>query len=118
MAREQSDEALIEIYRIAAAEHGRATESGDHKSGNRAHRKLADAYRKLRSRGPESQSKLLPLLEDPDVGIRSWAAAHALEFAPEAGEPLMEELAAGSGLRAFGSKMTLREWRAGRLEFP
>jgi len=118
VAREQSDEVLIEIYRIAAAEHARATEAGDYKSGNRAHRKLADAYRKLRSRGHESQSKLLALLKDPDVGARSWAAAHALEFAPEAGEPVMEELAAGRGLRAFSSKMTLAEWRAGRLKFP
>jgi hypothetical protein len=43
VAHEQSDETLIETYRINAAEHGRATESGDYKSGNRAARKLADA---------------------------------------------------------------------------
>jgi len=113
-----SDEVLIETYRIAAAEHGRATESGDYRVGNRAHDRLAKAYRILRGRGPESQAKVLPLLQDSDVGVQAWAAAHAMEFEPAAGEPVLSKLARQPGLISLGAKMTLREWRAGRLRFP
>ena len=116
--KDQSDEALVETYRIAASDYGRANASGDYRAGNRAYKRLALAYRTLRARGPESQAKLLHLLRDRDVGVQAWAAAHALEFSPAAGEPVLVELAAQPGDVSFSAKMTLREWRAGRLRFP
>jgi hypothetical protein len=118
VASQKSDEVLLETYRLAAAEHGLATESGDYRAGNRAHERLAKAYRTLRERGPASQAKVLTLLKDSDVGVRAWAAAHALEFDPAAAEPVLTKLAAQPGLVGFGAQMTLREWRAGRLRFP
>jgi hypothetical protein len=114
----ESDEVLIEAYRSAARLHGRATAVGDSQSANHAHKTIALAYRTLRTRGPGGQAKLLPLIRDPDVGVRTWVSAHALEFAPAAGEPALVELAAEPGLVGFGAKMTLKEWRAGRLSFP
>lgn len=116
--KDESDEALVETYRSAASDHGRANASGDYRTGNRAHERLALAYRTLRARGPASQAKLLQLLPDRDVGVQGWAAAHALEFSPAAGEPVLVELAAQPGLVGFSAKMTLQEWRAGRLRFP
>lgn len=115
---DESDEALIKTYRIAASVHGRASASGDSRAANRAHKRLALAYRTLRARGPGSQAKLLSLIRDRDVGVRAWVAAHALEFSPAAGEPVLVDLAAQPGLVGFGAKMTLQEWRAGRLNFP
>ena len=116
--KDQTDEALIETYRSAASAHGRASASGDSRGANRAHDVLASAYRTLRARGPDSQAKLLQLIRDPDVGVRTWVAAHALEFSAETGEPVLIDLAAQPGLVGFNAKMTLREWRAGRLRFP
>jgi hypothetical protein len=116
--KDESDEALVETYRIAARDHGRANASGDYRSGNRAHKRLALAYRTLRARGPGSQAKLLHLLRDRDVAVQGWAAAHALEFAPVAGEAVLAELTAQPGPVAFSARMTLQEWRAGRLRFP
>jgi hypothetical protein len=116
--QDESDEALVETYRIAASEHGRANASGDYRAGNRAHKRLALAYRTLRARGPGSQAKLLHLLRDRDVGAQGWAAAHALEFAPAAGEAVLVELTTQPGPVAFSARMTLQEWRAGRLRFP
>lgn len=116
--KDQTDEALIETYRSAASAHERASARGDYRAGNRAHDLLASAYRTLRSRGPVSQAKLLLLIRDPDVGVRTWVAAHALEFSPEIGEPVLMDLAAQPGLVGFNAQMTLREWRAGRLRFP
>lgn len=116
--QDESDEALVETYRIAASDHGRANASGDYRAGNRAYKRLALAYRTLRERGPGSQAKLLHLLRDGDVGVQGWAAAHALEFSPAAGEAVLIELTAQPGHVAFSAKMTLQEWRAGRLRFP
>lgn len=116
--KDQTDEALIETYRSAASAQGRASSSGDYRAANRAHDVLASAYRTLRARGPDSQAKLLQLIRDPDVGVRTWVAAHALEFSPEMGEPVLMDLAAQPGVAGFNAQMTLREWRAGRLRFP
>ena len=76
--KDQSDETLVETYRIAASDHGRANASGDYRAGNRAYKRLALAYRTLRARGPGSQAKLLQLIRDRDVGVQaSETTAHS-----------------------------------------
>ena len=55
------------------------------------HAEIAAVYRELRRRGPDDQGALLELLQHDDAGVRLWAAAHALEFAPERGEPVAIE---------------------------
>ena len=115
---DESDEALIETYRIAASAHGRASASGDSRAANRAYKRLAVAYRTLRARGPGSQAKLVRLIKDRDAGVRVWVAAHALEFSPAAGEPVLVDLATRPGPVGVDAKITLQEWRAGRLTFP
>jgi len=111
--------ALIEMYATAAATHGEATESGDYKTGNRHYRIVESVYRELRSRGLEAQRALLPLLARAEPGVRGWAAAHALEFAPTEGEPVLAALAAvKASLVGLSAEMTLKEWRRGTLRFP
>jgi hypothetical protein len=81
--------------------------------------RIAAIYRELRRRGPEAQNQLLSLLDHADPGVRGWVGAHALEFAPHLGEPaLMALVCVQDSLVSFSAEMTLREWRAGRLEFP
>ncbi|HEY4640547.1 MAG TPA: DUF2019 domain-containing protein [Thermoanaerobaculia bacterium] len=118
MTERQSDEELIKQYAAAAARHHRETLEGTPRAANRQHDILAAAYRELRKRGAGAQNKLLSLLDDPDAGVRSWAAAHALEFAPAAGEPVLQEIARIPGLTGFNAQMTLQEWKKGRLQFP
>jgi hypothetical protein len=91
----------VSAYVEASAAHGRATVEGDSKSANDAHDRLAAVYRELRDEG--QRERLLPLLNHADVAVRAWAAAHALEFAPDQGERVLggfgetasETLAAG-----------------------
>lgn len=52
------------------------------------------------------------------MSVRVWAAAHALEFAPERGEPVLSHVAAEKGILSFNARMTLEVWRAGDLRFP
>ena len=113
-----SIEELADGYRRAASAHGQATHAGDHETANRHHDMVAAIYRELRARGRSAQEALLPLMQDSDDAVRSWAASHALEFAPEQAESVLNVLAEGRGISAFNAKMTLREWRKGNLSFP
>jgi hypothetical protein len=107
---------LIERYRNAARRHRLAKTA---RAANKAAVELAGIYRELREHGSAALEQILPLLQDHDASVRGWAAAHALQFAPQQATAVLEELAAGpfGPLRASAS-MTLREWRAGRLQFP
>ena len=109
---------LVAAYRTAAVEQGAATESGDYRKANRHHDVIAVVYRELRRRGRDAQCQLLPLLDDMDVHVRAWAAAHALEFAPERGESVLRRLAARAGAVGLNAQMTLTEWSKGALTFP
>jgi hypothetical protein len=109
-------EELIAQYHDAARQHGSAKNS---KTANKAARQLAVTYRQIRELGSVACEGLLAFLVDDDSSVRSWAAAHALEFAPEKGEATLEALASGPpGPIRANATMTLREWRAGRLHFP
>jgi len=113
-----TDAELVAMYRAAALAHSAHTAKGAYKKANPQAEIIAACYRELRGRGPRSQAALLTLLDDGESAVRAWAGSHALEFAPDLAEPVLVELAGGESLTAFGSRMTLREWRAGRLVFP
>ena len=86
-------EKLLDLYEEAARTHGRATEAGDSPSANSAAGTVSAVYMELRRRGIEAQRKMLVLLENSDSAVRLWAASHALEFAPDEGEPILLYLA-------------------------
>jgi len=104
-------------YAAAAALHGKATHEGDSDLANRSYEELASIYRSLRERG--ERDRLLPLLEHADPAVRGWAAAHALEFAPERAVTVLTALASGPpSPERLTAQMTLQEWRKGKLTFP
>ncbi len=109
---------LLKMYSEAASAHGISTAKGDYREGNKQHEIIAAVYRELRRRGLDAQRSLLILLDSPDDAVRNWSASHSLEFAPEAGEPVLESLATNSGIQGFNAKMVLKEWRKGTLSFP
>lgn len=113
-----TDVELVAAYRSAALSHLAHSSQGAYKKANPQAEIIAACYRELRRRGPQSQAALLILLDDGDSAVRAWAGSHALEFAPGLAEPVLVELEGGKSLAAFSARMTLREWRAGRLVFP
>jgi hypothetical protein len=112
-------DAIVEVYAAAAAHHYGATQHGDAHGAKVAFDAVSAAYRELRIRGPEAQRALLPLLRHENPAVRLAAGAHALEFAPEEGEPALTELATTDETPvAFDAEMTLAVWRDGELRFP
>jgi hypothetical protein len=114
--KKASIEELVQEYEQAAIAYGQALAAADPRSANRAHDRIVGAYRELRSRAAASQ--LLPLLRSEDEYVRSCVAAHALEFAPEQGEPVLMEISARPGLNRTPAEYALRAWREGTLKFP
>jgi hypothetical protein len=111
-----SIEELVQEYEQAAVAYGQALAAADHRSANRAHDRIVSAYRELRGRA--AASHLLPLLKSEDENVRSCVAAHALEFAPEQGEPVLLELTARPGRLRTRAEYTLKSWQEGTLKFP
>jgi hypothetical protein len=111
-----SVEQLVSWYAEAAGAHLDASEEGNDESANQQHELLASVYRELRRRS--EREALLPLLSSENPGVRSWAGAHALEFAEQQGEKVLEELSHDPGLPGFDAQMTLAAWREGSLSFP
>jgi len=109
---------LIKAYSESAKIQGHATESGNYKAGNKAFDLINAIYAELRHRGAQAQRALLPLLNDPDPGIRLWAASHALDFSPTDGEHVLEDLIPIGKFLGLCAKTTLEEWRKGQLKFP
>lgn len=52
---------------------------------------------------------------DEDDAVRLLAATASLKWASPVGVKALEALSSGNGVLAFDAKMTLREYRAGRL---
>jgi hypothetical protein len=108
---------LVAEYEIEASLHGDLLARGDIAASNRAATEVASIYRELRQRGGDTRMALLPLLEAGHPQVRGWAAAHALEFAPEAGEPALEALSNEKWPIGSTAEMTLKVWRRGELRF-
>lgn len=115
--RKLSTEELVEHVRTLSAERLRAIQAGKPKDGNRMFDLLVAIERELRVRGIEAQRELLRLLDEPDLGTRSWVAASVLEFAPDEGVRVLTELIQKpNGLAGISAEMTLDRWKSGTWE--
>lgn len=109
-----SVEKLIEHYAGAARQYRVAAGLKDASAAGQNAALVEIIYQELKLRGKNPQNALLPLLEHEDPGVRRWAAAHALEFAPGLGKPVLEKLAKGSGILSLDAQNALREWRGNK----
>jgi hypothetical protein len=99
-----------------AAAHTETSEQGDHKLANSHHDIVAAPYRELAR--AESKRRCCRCSPNGDAGVRSWAAAHALELSPADGERVLEDLVAETSLISLHAQMALDIWRRGELRFP
>lgn len=83
---------------------------------NRQHDISMNVYEELTARGPEPQSALLSLENDPRLGVRVMVGVYALKFAPKDGVRILETVAATpeSYERATAANL-LDSWREGTL---
>jgi phage-related baseplate assembly protein len=82
------------------------------------HKRMADAFEFLSAQGSDGHIAFIALLHDESSHVRGWVAAQLLSDGDETAVPVMEQLAAESGIRGFTAETTLKEFRAGRLRSP
>ncbi len=70
-----SIEELVQEYEQAAVTYGQALAAANHRAANRAHDRIAGAYRELRRRA--AASHLLPLLKNEDENVRAYPQCYA-----------------------------------------
>lgn len=109
---------LMTAYTTAATRYGHALSRCDFKEANKQADRLRKLYLALRRRPRNSRvALLLPLLNHIQFGVRLWAAAHALEFAPQLAEPVLHRLMGAKGLASQIAAATLRDWHSGDSNF-
>jgi hypothetical protein len=105
---------LLKRYREAAIGHG----SPNPVEANEWHDRLHACYKVLRQTEAGRQA-IGSLMDDGDPGVRSWAAAHSLQWFPERARSVLEALCSSDApwQVAFSAEMTLKEYDNGRLTF-
>ena len=106
-------EVLVRDYRDAAVKADTTQNSRpQHSWFHRLHR----TYKALRGT-EQGRRRLVELLDDGDVSVRCWAAAHSLEYAPDRARTILEGIRDDNGPCSISAKYTLKEYDDGRLTF-
>lgn len=116
MSKESEIALLIQDFVEQAIVHGTSESS---LKANRAARRLADLYRKIRAEGDPGLSELAHLFGHENPSVRLWAASYGLERFQETARPFLEELASGTlGNVSASAFLTLKVWNSGQMKFP
>lgn len=103
-------------FEMAAIAHGKYTEIGKTRACNGAYSRVVRARQELRNLPDRGDGDLLKLIDHPNISVRCWAAFYLLPVHEPVACRALAEAALGPGLVAFSAGVTLKEWRAGRLE--
>ncbi len=94
---------------------GEGEESGNTKKDRKHYKIIHSSYLQLKDAG--RLEELLNFLNHENPYVRLWAASYTLQIAPVKAEKTLEELSMTKGVMAgFSASITLKEWRAGRLQ--
>jgi hypothetical protein len=111
-------QSIISEARNLAVAHGKATLSGDYKSGNRAFDKLMAIVPVIRGYGYDGEVALLQLTEDADDSVVCWAATIVLKSNEAKAIAALEKVSKKTGIIAFNAQMVLKQWKKGELVLP
>ena len=114
--------AILEQYKKAATIYGIATQKGDHKTVNKQATILKLIYEKLKNNPDIQRVVLNELIQDKNLTIRSWAAAHCLglKIKTEQAEQILENISKRKdvGIISFDAETTLSLYKKqGYLNF-
>ena len=110
---------LISKYKIAAIRHTDGTLNGNHIKANDAYADIAGLFKEVKKKGAQGTGALAVLLQDPELGVKVWAASHLLSLGVKEAKEVLVAIAEGPpSLLRLNAEMVLKEWHANRLHFP
>jgi hypothetical protein len=108
---------VVERFVDSAITHGETAATGDYKTGNKAYDRKRAAVVELRKLPDRGEAALVALLEHPNLWVKKSAATYLLPLREDLACATLERLELSSNKHlAFDAKMTLQEWRSGRLK--
>ena len=107
-----------EDYLAAAVAFQQARDRYDHKASNKVHGRIYDAARKIRLHSADGgEAFFASLLNHTMPHVSLCAAFNVIPFNPKLARKTLKRLAKDAeGEASFNAEMTLKEWKAGRLD--
>lgn len=107
---------LLSQYRAVLVEMDSVRIDGQSREWNRLVDRMQKLHLELRQTA-EGRAGITTLITDDNHTVRQWSATNALSWDTALARAELERQASGrGGLSAFGAKMVLREFDAGRLD--
>jgi|SRR5580704_16181955 hypothetical protein len=117
--RKSETRELVQRFARTASERGKALRAVDPNRANSLYKLMLKIYREIKRRGGEAQRQMLPLLENENAHIRVAVASLALEFDPQAAEPVLRKIGQDEhNFLGFTADMVLKQWKEGKLHSP
>lgn len=100
----------------AAIRHGEYIVTGEAREANLAYDDIAKSMKEIRMSQDSGATFLSSLLSETNPSVVKWAAFYLLPYDEPNAVAALSRVADGDFPRiSFGARMTLEEWRAGRL---
>ena len=106
-------EKLIQQFADHVTAQTDAIRRGDPKTGNQHAKQYLRAIKALQDLGDQGRDALVPLMYAGRDDVRAMAAAFLLRHRHEEARRVLEDLACGEGLVAFGAGEALKRWEEG-----
>jgi len=113
--RDRTTTWLVRRYARDAGQE-RRDDVGDSETASRCRVDRMDVFRELKQR--DGLTALSALLRDPDELVRTAAAWALLEVRPDSAAAVLRQAADDGGQVGVAAMLTLRDWEAGRLQYP
>jgi hypothetical protein len=114
MSDKLSLDEVVRKYRIAAECAGDLSNPGEQ---NKWAGHLHTCYKQLRDSDTGRQA-IIQLMEDVNLSVRGWAAAHCLQWVPDRARAVLEDIRRQNVFPfSFDAEMVLNEYDNGRLTF-
>lgn len=101
-------EKLDELKTAATKHRNIIAQGGSYKIANREHDKIIELLHFFYQN--DNMDKLVPLLDDPEVGVRLWIATYLLPIHEESALEVLRDC------NIFESEVTISEWEKGNLK--
>jgi hypothetical protein len=115
-AKTLSDEDLILEFLDCAATRRNAILDGDNRLAIRSAYRMRDLDKIFSERGPAAQSLLMHHLDNPNEGVRFWAAMRLWPVTPLKARAVMEQIAEEPSPIGAEARGTLREISSGQFK--
>jgi len=106
-------EKLVREFADNVAAQTDAIGAGDSRTGNKHAKRYIRAFESLRELGSDGRDALVPLMFAGRDDVRGMTAAFLLRHRTEDARRVLEDLARGKGLAAFGAGEALKRWEEG-----